>query len=259
MEPVVKGAFERGGLPREMVLAMGANTQSNVIKQRGGNFMGGQTIMTPERYIDRLMTPEIAGETPAQRIPHHEALLKDPTLNQDQIDRVLYQLEQTKGEAALDQWAKSNLINYYKTDLATPNDPVRMFIDKNYADIEAKYAKDQERATRMAQRAEEETDPRKKANLTRQAQTMRIDAKSDYDLGMDNISHLPREDLADVDLAYPDLLATRREEGFPEQGMGVSDPARRFEALADEALKVSRAGDLQITSEVEPLLVLANK
>jgi hypothetical protein len=32
MEPVVRGALEQGGLPREMVMAMGANTQSNVIK-----------------------------------------------------------------------------------------------------------------------------------------------------------------------------------------------------------------------------------
>ena len=41
MEPVVKGALERGGLPREMVLGMGANTQSNVIKPYGGNWLGG--------------------------------------------------------------------------------------------------------------------------------------------------------------------------------------------------------------------------
>lgn len=259
MEPVVKGALEQGGLPREMVLAMGANTQSNVIKPKGGNFLGGQTIMTPERGVNMLMTPTVAGETPAQRIPKHEALLNDPTLNQDQRDRVQRMLDVTKGEAALDQWAKSNLLNYVKTDLASPNDPVRQFIDKSYADIEAKYAKDQERAARMAERAALEPDPRRKANLTRQALTMRIDAKSDYDLGMDNISHLPREDLADVDLAYPELLAQRRKEGFPEQGMGVSDPAKRYETLADDAIKVSRAGDLQITSEIEPLIVLANK
>ena len=251
MEPVVKGAFERGGLPREMVMAMGANTQSNVLKQRGGNYLGGERIMTPERYIERLMTPTFAGETPAQRIPHHEALLTDPFLADIHRDRVQSMLNVTKGEAALDQWAKSNLLNYYKNDLATPNDPVRQFIDKNYADIEAKYVKDQERAARMAQRAEQEPDPRRKANLTRQAQTMRNDAQSDYQLAMDNVTHLPREDLADVDLNAPYLLSERKQEGFPEQGMGVSDPARRYETLADESLKISRAGDLQRTVDID--------
>ena len=40
MEPVVKGALEQGGLPREMALGMGANTQSNVIKPPNGNWLG---------------------------------------------------------------------------------------------------------------------------------------------------------------------------------------------------------------------------
>jgi hypothetical protein len=35
LEPVVRGALERGGLPREMVMAMGANTQSNMVKKPG--------------------------------------------------------------------------------------------------------------------------------------------------------------------------------------------------------------------------------
>jgi hypothetical protein len=258
MEPVVRGALEQGGLPREMALGMGANTQSNVLKQRGGNFMGGERIMTPERYIESLMTPTIAGETPAQRIPRHEELLNDPTLNQDQLDRVRYQLGLTKGEAALDQWAKSNLLNYYKNDLATPNDPVRQFIDKSYVDIEAKFAKDQERVARMAERAALEPDPRRKANLTRQAQKMRNDAQSDYELAMDNVTHLPKEDLMDLDLNEPYMLGLRKQEGFPEQGMGVSDPARRYETLADEALRISRAGDLQRTADIDSQLQQAN-
>ncbi len=57
MEPVVKGAFERGGLPREMVMAMGANTQSNVVKPYGGNWLGGgdkDQIRTPESDLRRL-------------------------------------------------------------------------------------------------------------------------------------------------------------------------------------------------------------
>ena len=108
MEPVVKGAFERGGLPREMVLAMGANTQSNVMKPSNkANWLSGSSIHVPEGDAWRFKTTTIAGETPEQRIPRHEELLNDPTLNQDQIDRVKYQLELAKGEAALDKWAAS--------------------------------------------------------------------------------------------------------------------------------------------------------
>jgi hypothetical protein len=73
---------------------------------------------------------KVAGETPAQRIPKHEELLKDPSLNQDQIDRVKYQLEETKKEAAIDKWVDSNLSNYIKKQLGTPDDPVRALAEQ---------------------------------------------------------------------------------------------------------------------------------
>jgi hypothetical protein len=57
MEPVVKGAFERGGLPREMVLAMGANTQSNVMKPSNkANWLSGSSIHVPEGDAWRFKT-----------------------------------------------------------------------------------------------------------------------------------------------------------------------------------------------------------
>jgi len=132
MEPVVKGALERGGLPREMALGMGANTQSNVVKPYGGNWLGGGKgqIMTPEGDLQRLKTSTFVGETPAERIPKHEALLNDPTLNQDQRDRVQRMLDQTKGEAAVDKWIDSNLTNYVKKEMGTRDDPVRKLAEE---------------------------------------------------------------------------------------------------------------------------------
>jgi hypothetical protein len=103
----------------------------HVVKPKGGNWLSGKDVLTiPETNLNRLKTQTIAGETPAQRIPKHEELLKDPTLNQDQIDRVLYQLEQTKGEAAIDSWIDSNLTNYVKKQMATPEDPVRKLAEE---------------------------------------------------------------------------------------------------------------------------------
>jgi hypothetical protein len=72
----------------------------------------------------------ITGETPAQRIPRHEELLNDKSLNQDQIDRVKYQLEVAKQEAAIDKWVDSNLTNYVKNQMGTEKDPVRILADQ---------------------------------------------------------------------------------------------------------------------------------
>jgi hypothetical protein len=131
MEPVVKGALERGGLPREMVMAMGDNTQSNVIKPYGGNWLGGgEKLGIPENDLRRLKTSTFVGETPAERIPKHEELLKDPTLSQDQRDRVQRMLDVTKGEAAVDKWIDSNLTNYVKKEMGTRDDPVRKLAEE---------------------------------------------------------------------------------------------------------------------------------
>jgi hypothetical protein len=188
MEPVVKGALERGGLPREMVMAMGANTQSNVVKPYGGNWLGGaDQLAIPERDLRRLKTQTFAGETPAQRIPKHEELLNDPTLNQDQRDRVQRMLDATKGEAAIDKWIDSNLTNYVKKEMGTRDDPVRK-------------------------------------------------------LAEEGIIHTPlRDDLDRMDY----LQDIRRAEGYPAEGMGKSELAKQWENLSDDAIRVSKAGNIQ--------------
>jgi hypothetical protein len=256
MEPVVKGALERGGLPREMALGMGANTQSNVMKPSNkANWLGGSSIHVPERDMWRFKTPTIAGETPEQRIPRHEELLNDPTLNQDQLDRVKYQLELAKGEAALDKWADNALMGYFKGQLASPEDPVRLMIERNYANIEAKFAKDQERATKMAQRAEAELDPRKQANMKRQADNMFVQARDDRDVAMQNISHLPSEMLQDIVVDPKSYIKEERvKAGYPAEGLGTTTPSRKWEHQADEAVKVTRAGDIQGALDLQPRL-----
>jgi hypothetical protein len=256
MEPVVKGALERGGLPREMVMAMGANTQSNVMKPSNkANWLSGPSIHVPEGDAWRFKTTPIAGETPEQRIPRHEELLNDPTLNQDQLDRVKYQLELAKGEAALDKWADNALMGYFKGQLASPEDPVRLMIERNYANIEAKFAKDQERATKMAQRAEAELDPRKQANMKRQADNMFVQARDDREVAMQNISHLPSEMLQDITLDPKSYIKEERvKAGYPAEGLGTTTPSRKWEHQADEAVKVSRAGDIQGAMDLQPKL-----
>jgi hypothetical protein len=219
------------------------------------NWMSGPNIHVPEGDAWRFKTPTVAGETPAQRIPYHEELLNDPTLNLDQLDRVKYQLELTKGEAALDKWADNALMGYFKGQLASPEDPVRLMIEKNYANIEAKFAKDQERASRMAQRAETEPDPRRQGNMTRQANTMMAQARDDRDMAMQNISHLPPEMLRDIELDPKSYIKEERvKAGYPAEGLGTTTPSRQWEHQADEAIKVTRAGDIQGAMDLQPRL-----
>jgi hypothetical protein len=97
-----------------------------VIKPKGGNWLGGGI----DAGIDPLRSTRIAGQTPAERIPLHEALLNDPSLNADQLERVQYQLNVAKGEASVDKWIDTKLKKYVQNELATPEDPIRALAAK---------------------------------------------------------------------------------------------------------------------------------
>jgi hypothetical protein len=233
--------------PLSMLAPKGA--VSHVVKPKGGNWLGGgmkgASAGDVDERLGRLKTPTIAGDTPAQRIPLHEALLKDPTLNQDQIDRVLYQLEAAKGEAAVDQWIANNVGNYIKKDMATPTDPVRLMFEKRAQEIEAQFQTDMSRAERTRARAEAETDPRRQANLTRQAAQQEEQAKFDRDFATEHITHLPKDEWGELSNPSEELMQKRLREGFQGLGEAKSDPAQRWENLTDEAVGINRAGDVQ--------------
>jgi hypothetical protein len=110
MEPVVRGALEQGGLPREMALAMGANTQSNVMKPKGGNWFGTS--------VEDAMTPFKRGA--------HEV---------DPRDAAELGIELSPQDAAINKWIDSNLTNYVKKQMATPEDPVRKLAEEGIVHI----------------------------------------------------------------------------------------------------------------------------
>jgi hypothetical protein len=230
----------------------------SVIKEKGGNWMGGNVAGNVDKKLNQFKTPTVAGETPAQRIPKHEALLQDPTLNQDQIDRVLYQLEATKGEAAVDQWIANNVGNYIKKDMATPTDPVRLMFEKRAQEIEAQFQTDMNRAQRTRARAEAETDPRRQANLMRQAAQQEEQAKFDRDFATEHITHLPKDEWGELSNPSEELMQKRLREGFQMLGEAKSDPAQRWENLTDEAIDITRAGDIQKQQAMEAQSKQAN-
>jgi hypothetical protein len=130
---IARGALEAGkGAQRlaERAAAMpspsGLAAQRGVVKLPGGNWLTGSV----ERGLEPLKSSKIAGETPAQRIPRHENLLKDPSLSPESRATVERHLNEEKQRAAIDQWIDSNLTNYVKKKMATPEDPVRKLAEE---------------------------------------------------------------------------------------------------------------------------------
>ena len=214
----------------------------NVIKPTGGNW-----VVEPKMgnlYSSAGFKPnlkETLAELQARYTP--EALEK---LEPNVRDHVLRSIKETTDAVAMDKWLDSNMKNYIKNEMGTVDDPIRLLIEKRETEILAKFEKDQERAQRMAGRAEAEPDPRRKANMTRQANLMFEQAEADKALALQHKSHLPPDLQNPESMWTPEELArTRKLEGFPEEEIGKTKSSQMWEQMADESIYPTKAREIQ--------------
>ena len=259
MEPVVKKAMESGGLPREMVMAMGANSQSNVIKPKGGNWLGGNLMGNMDENVKRLKPYQKAGAQAGWQQKELEGaqaslerLKNDKYTSPRMVEIQQGVVDEIKKKIAINNWVESNLGKYVKNQMATPEDPIRLLLDKRTKEIEAKHAKDMERAERMAQRAMDEPDPRRQANMIRESDRLKIEANVERQFAMDSIIPSRMRDYSPE--ADYSLKQRRQEAGFPAEGMGESEAAKRYETLTDDAISSIKAGDVQGAARYMPEL-----
>lgn len=259
MEPVVKKALESGGLPREMVMAMGANTQSNVIKPKGGNWLGGRLMGNMDENVKRLKPYSKAGAQAGWQQKELEGaqaslerLKNDKYTSPRMVELQQGVVDEIKKKIAINNWVESNLGKYVKNQMATPEDPIRLLLDKRTKEIETKHAKDLQRAERVAQRAMDESDPRRQANMIRESERLKMEANVERQFAMDSIIPSRMQDYSPEADYY--LKQRRQDAGFPAEGMGESEAAKRYETLTDDAISTMRAGDVQGATRYMPEL-----
>lgn len=214
----------------------------NVIKPTGGNWVVEpkmDNLYNRAGYKPNLQ--ETLAELQSRYTPDVMANL-DPNVR----DHVSRSIKETTDAVAMDKWLDSNMKNYIKNEMGTVDDPIRLLIEKRETEILAKFEKDQERAQRMASRAEAEPDPRRKANMTRQAGQMFADAEAEKALALRHKSHLP-PDLQNPESMWTpeDLADTRKKFGFPEEETGKTKSSQMWEQMADESIYPTRAKDIQ--------------
>lgn len=131
-ERLVPQIMERGGAGSQALLDLSSGSRSQVVKPKGGNWLEGSV----ERAVEPMKSGTVAGRTPAERIAEHEALLLDPSLNADQLDRVRYHLGVTQSDAAMNRWLETKLGKYVKNEMATPEDPVRALAERGILHVD---------------------------------------------------------------------------------------------------------------------------
>lgn len=217
----------------------------SIMKEKGGNWLGGKTSMPVEDRLKKLapyMDQKTSIELQKARIASME---NAGNTSQRILANAKENLQELEAEQAVNNWVTNNIGNYVKKEMGTPEDPVRLMLDKRAQEIEAQFQVDMNRAQRTRARAEAEEDPRRKVNLTRQAQREEEQAKFDRDFANEHATHLPKDEYGPDPDELSGLKERRVEEGFPAEGMAKSAPARMWEELADDAIFVRRAKDLQ--------------
>jgi hypothetical protein len=260
MEPVVKGALERGGLPREMVMAMGANTQSNVVKPKGGNWFDD----TLNRSVQDLKKTDrgvpFSDEDVTYLESEIERLRSGNLQNQmvrENIRRLQGDLAMNKQESALNNWLDNTYKNYVKNEMATPEDRVRKMFDRRSEDVEkleAKYEKDITKLETKLANAKAQPQSRERdqaiAYLERDIENKIQDLDFDVNTAEKTIAHI--RDL-EQEARYPQhgVISVREDRGFPTEGMATSTIGKGWENLTDSLLGMKKAGRIGKLPETE--------
>ena len=114
--------------------AMGANTQSNVIKPKNGNWFG--TSVPDAMSVYKRKT--VGGNDPADILQQmQERYTPEVLANMQEGSRanILEQTDTLEKMAALNKWVDSNLTNYVKKQMATPEDPIRKLAEEGIVHI----------------------------------------------------------------------------------------------------------------------------
>lgn len=256
-----KAMAPRAGALLERAAAKGQPMplEMGVVKTKGGNWLAGSI----ERVTEPMKTPKIAGQTPQERIVEHEKLLADPSLNADQLDRVNYHLEVTKGEAALDKWVDKKLNSYIKNEMGTPEDQIRLGIERRYEEAKKLRSANQAKLDKMAADIDRNQAAGKDTTLTqRDYEAAKERFAEDEDIAFQGLYHgtVPEGGWMGGNVWEPQALRSKRErEGFPEGGMGTHPAAKQWEASSDAEIGNYLAKDMQAEHLQETPLLKENE
>lgn len=134
LDKPVTNIMNRGGMGAELLGSFNAQP-AQVVKPKGGNWLTGNV----EKQLGRM---KMADYTPPENLAEQQKAIdtakrivgNDPQA-QRQIQAMEQELEVSKRNNAINQWIDSNLTNYVKKQMGTPEDPVRKLAEEDVLHI----------------------------------------------------------------------------------------------------------------------------
>ena len=137
---VVKGAKElaptAGKLAKEFAekTQFGLPLEMNVVKPKGGNWT---TSLSPVRDLKRK---DFFGKTPEEQLIKYNEFFNNPEHVANTLPEELNTLENKRqtitNQVAINKWLDTKLTNYIKNEMATPEDSIRLGIERRLEEAE---------------------------------------------------------------------------------------------------------------------------
>jgi hypothetical protein len=226
---------------------MGFPLQMNVMKPKGGNWLAGSTEKLTDpfkyKYVGGKSTQETLDEM--NRIYNPEALALMSEETRQSVTRNLPQLQR---EAVLEKWVDQKLGKYIKNEMATPEDQIRLGIERRAVEAEALKELNNKRLAKMQSDIDRAKAAGKDTTLSENDLAAAKEKFDDeYTIASRGLYHggAPIEGWAGENVFIPEgVIKKRRLEGFPEEGAATSPAARYWESVSDAEIQPSKAREL---------------
>jgi hypothetical protein len=227
---------------RDMAQSMSSPLRSYVVKPKGGNWLAGSVERAVEPMRRKVMgyEPSVRLQTINKELEQASQAGLDPETMQTFMSQIGRERARLEPDAAMNKWLDQKLGKYIRNEMATPEDPLRLQADAFPA------IKAEQLAVKDAQLAKARAD----MEAARQARGFTPEMMTSSQA---RIRDLERErDFIDAQMGIHaevqptgyNVTRARREAGFPEEGMGVSDLAKKWEDRADTFVNELEAFDL---------------
>lgn len=215
-----------------------------VIKNKGGNWLKGSI----ENESSRLK-PAGTNYSKADLDKAEDLLRRSAEGQFDTIkpEIAAVNLDMFRRNRAVANWIEGPLTKYFRDEMATPQDPVRLAIDAfpaKQAPVLQKLRDQIVKATAKRDAAQQERGFTPEMMTRSNAIIRDLQKKLDFEEARTGLHYDPNIDLEDTPARF--LRKARREAGFPEMEVAATPLAQKWERTADQTVRPVKAEDILV-------------
>lgn len=237
---------------------------SDIIKPKGGNWMPD----SPEQMTRNLKKSTIhtmTGQSPSEALADIEKIW--PKETSDAVDLSFRQeveeaFPSLKRDAAIEKWVDQKLNKYIKNEMGTESDPIRLGIERRYAEAQELRKANQKRLDKMANDIEAaRAEGKSTARSERRLELAKEQFAEEEDIAFNGLYHgtIPEGGWQNFESWYENPIKLKRAlYGMPTENLGTHPASKHWESTVDDEIGSYLGSDLKAPHLKDTLLIKEN-